>query len=374
MERNRKPRILVVDDHEDNIELLRARLEARGYDVDGARDGQEALDQVEKVCPDLILLDVMMPKIDGIEVVRRLKARTAANELPFIPVIMQTALDSTENKVEGLDAGADDYITKPINFAELEARVNSLLRIKALQSSLSAREKELRELNDKLRQISLTDGLTQIENRRSLEDRLNEMWQHSVRLHEPIAVVMCDIDKFKSVNDQHGHQAGDAVLKEFAQILRNEAREIDRVGRYGGEEFLLILPGTVLDAAVTFAERLREKVAKHTFSYTGGTLCRTMSCGVAGSPHPRIKDQEALLKASDEALYVAKETGRNRVIRFDGNDFNTHTQGKGKNSSDVEESGKQSSTGSQNISSAPADVPGAPPRARATSEGPRATP
>ncbi len=373
MER-RKPRILVVDDHEDNIELLRARLEARGYDVDGAKDGQEALDQVDKVCPDLILLDVMMPKIDGIEVVRRLKARTAADELPFIPVIMQTALDSTENKVEGLDAGADDYITKPINFAELEARVNSLLRIKALQSSLSAREKELRELNDKLRQISLTDGLTQIENRRSLEDRLNEMWQHSVRLHEPIAVVMCDIDKFKSVNDQYGHQAGDAVLKEFAQILRNEAREIDRVGRYGGEEFLLILPGTVLDAAMTFAERLREKVAKHTFNYSGGTLCRTMSCGVAGSPHPRIKDQEALLKASDEALYVAKETGRNRVIRFDGNEFNTHTQGKGNNSPDAEESGKQSNTGSQNISSAPAGVPGAPPRARATSEGPRATP
>jgi len=139
MER-KKPRILVVDDHEDNIELLRARLEARGYDVDGAKDGQEALDQVDRACPDLILLDVMMPKMDGMEVVRRLKARTAANELPFIPVIMQTALDSTENKVEGLDAGADDYITKPINFAELEARVNSLLRIKGLQSSLAARE------------------------------------------------------------------------------------------------------------------------------------------------------------------------------------------------------------------------------------------
>jgi two-component system cell cycle response regulator len=372
MER-RKARILVVDDHEDNIELLRARLEARGYEVDGAKDGQEALDQVERVCPDLILLDVMMPKIDGIEVVRRLKAKTAADELPFIPVIMQTALDSTENKVEGLDAGADDYITKPINFAELEARVNSLLRIKGLQSSLAAREKELKEVNDKLRQISLTDGLTQVENRRSLEERLNEMWQHSVRLHEPIAVVMCDIDKFKSVNDQYGHQAGDAVLKEFAQILRNEAREIDRVGRYGGEEFLLILPGTVLDAAVTFAERLRDKVAKHTFSYTGGTLCRTMSCGVAGSPHPRIKDQEALLKASDEALYVAKETGRNRVVRFDGTEFNAHTQGKGNNSSDAEESGKQSNSGNQIFSAAGA-VPGAPPRPRATSEGPRATP
>ncbi|HKN58773.1 MAG TPA: response regulator, partial [Gemmatimonadaceae bacterium] len=221
MERSKKkPRILVVDDHEDNIELLRARLEARGYEVDGANDGQQALEQVDKICPDLILLDVMMPKMDGMEVVRRLKAKIATKELPFIPVIMQTALDSTENKVEGLDAGADDYITKPINFAELEARVNSLLRIKGLQSDLALREKELSELNDKLRQISLTDGLTQIENRRSLEDRLHDMWQHSVRLHEPLALVMCDIDKFKSVNDHYGHQAGDSVLKEFAQLLK----------------------------------------------------------------------------------------------------------------------------------------------------------
>jgi two-component system cell cycle response regulator len=335
MER-KKARILVVDDHEDNIELLRARLEARGYEVDGATDGQAALDQVDKVCPDLILLDVMMPKMDGMEVARRLKARIEKKELPFIPIIMQTALDSTENKVEGLDAGADDYLTKPINFAELEARVSSKLRIKALQDALSARDTELSELNDRLRQISLTDGLTGVENRRSLEERLHDMWQHSLRLHEPIALIMCDIDKFKSVNDQYGHQAGDAVLKEFAQLLKSEAREIDRVGRYGGEEFLLILSGTVLDAAVTFAERLREKVENHTFTYAGGTLRRTMSCGVAASGHPGINDQEALLKASDDALYVAKETGRNKVIRYEGAEFNKHMKGKGNDNADAE--------------------------------------
>src|SRR5450759_1677776 len=181
MERSQKKRILVVDDHEDNIELLRARLEARGYEVFGASDGQSALDQVEHISPDLILLDVMMPKMDGMEVVRRLKAN---KDLPFIPVIMQTALDSTENKVEGLDAGADDYITKPINFAELEARVNSLLRIKKLQTQLEERDNELSELNAKLRKISLTDGLTGVDNRRSLEERLKEMWGHSIRLHE----------------------------------------------------------------------------------------------------------------------------------------------------------------------------------------------
>jgi two-component system cell cycle response regulator len=360
MEHKKKKRILVVDDHEDNIELLRARLEARGYEVEGASDGQAALDAVRRVCPDLILLDVMMPKMDGIEVVRRLKANA---DLPFIPVIMQTALDSTENKVEGLDAGADDYITKPINFAELEARVNSLLRIKALQTALADSKKELSELNDKLRQISLTDGLTQIENRRSLEERLHEMWQHSVRLHEPIALIMCDIDKFKSVNDNYGHQAGDSVLKEFAQLLKDEAREIDRVGRYGGEEFLLILSGTVLDAAVTFAERLREKVEGHTFTYAGGTLRRTMSCGVAASPHPRVKDQEALLRAADDALYVAKETGRNRVVRFDGAEFNAHTQGTGNDSTDGDKPAKETAA-----EGAP-NTPGSPPRSTATATG-----
>ncbi len=353
MEHKKKKRILVVDDHEDNIELLRARLEARGYEVEGASDGQAALDAVPIFCPDLILLDVMMPKMDGMEVVRRLKAKSEAKELPFIPVIMQTALDSTENKVEGLGAGADDYITKPINFAELEARVTALLRIKSLESTLTARDKELSELNDKLRFISLTDGLTEVENRRSLEMHLHEMWQHSIRLHEPIALIICDIDKFKAVNDNYGHQAGDSVLKEFAQLLKSEAREIDRVGRYGGEEFLLILSGTVLDAAVTFAERLREKVEGHTFSYTGGTLRRTMSCGVAASPHPRVKDQEALLRAADDALYVAKETGRNRVVRFDSADFNAHTLGKGNGQTDGNKPAAEGKTGTATTGSTP---------------------
>lgn len=318
-----KKKILVVDDHEDNVEVLRARLEARGYDVKGAMSGQEALDTIAAWCPDMVLLDVMMPDMDGLEVVRRLKADRS---LPFIPVIMQTALDSTERMVAGLEAGADDYVTKPIIFAELEARVRSLLRIKKLQQDLAEREKELSQMNDRLLQISLTDGLTGVDNRRALEQRLHEMFEHSLRLHEPVACVMCDIDHFKKVNDTYGHAAGDEVLKQFAEILRDEAREIDRVGRYGGEEFLLLLPGTVLEAAVTFAERVRHRVDAHTFSFEGGTLNRTVSFGVASWPHPRITGREEMLKAADDALYVAKEMGRNRVVRFDGVEFNEHTK------------------------------------------------
>ncbi len=229
------------------------------------------------------------------------------------------------DKVEALDAGADDYITKPINFAELEARVKSLLRIKALQDALSERERELSEMNEKLLKISLTDGLTGLDNRRHLEERLDEAFEHARRLAEPFSIVMCDLDKFKSVNDTYGHQAGDAVLKQLAEILKREAREIDRVGRYGGEEFMLLLPGTVLDSAVTFAERVRKEVEGHTFTFEGGSLRRTASFGVSAVPHPRIRDCEALVRAADDALYVAKETGRNRAIRFDSEEFNRHT-------------------------------------------------
>jgi two-component system cell cycle response regulator len=314
-------RILIVDDHEDNVELLRARLESWGYTAESANDGAEALRKVEESPPDLILLDVMMPVIDGIEVARRIKGNAS---LPFIPIIMQTALDSTENKVEGLEAGADDYITKPIDFAELKARLTSMLRIKRLQEELQEREHQLLEANERLKHMSQTDALTGLDNRRHLEDRLREMFEHARRLKEPFSCVMCDLDRFKTVNDSYGHQAGDAVLKQFARILRRDVREIDRVGRYGGEEFMLLLPGTVLDAGVTFAERVRKHVEAHTFTFEGVSICRTASFGVSAWPHPRVTDCDGLMRAADDALYVAKETGRNRVIRFDGVEFNEH--------------------------------------------------
>jgi len=317
--------ILIVDDHEDNIEVLKVRLESWGYHTDSCFNGTDALSYVEKTPPDLILLDVMMPEISGIEVARRIKANKA---LPFIPIIMQTALDSTEDKVEGLEAGADDYITKPIDFAELKARLRSMLRIKRLQEALEEREKELLEVNDRLRFMSQTDALTGLDNRRHLNERIDEMFQHAQRLNEPFSLVMCDLDKFKSVNDTYGHQAGDEVLKQLAVILKDEAREIDRVGRYGGEEFMLLLPGTVLDAAVTFSERVRKRIEAHTFTFAGGTLQRTASFGVSGWPHPTVGDSDALVRTADDALYVAKETGRNRVIRYDGDEFNAHQPSK----------------------------------------------
>jgi diguanylate cyclase (GGDEF)-like protein len=283
-EREAPARILIVDDHRDNVEVLRARLEAWGFETESAMDGAQALKHVEASPPDLILLDVMMPSID------------------------------------------DDYITKPIEFPELKARLRSMLRIKRLQEELEERERQLLEANERLRHMSQTDGLTGLDNRRYLEQQLDAMFAHAERLNEPLSCVMCDLDRFKWVNDTHGHQAGDAVLKQLARILKVEARDkVDRVGRYGGEEFMLLLPGTVLDAAVTFSERVRKAVETRTFTFDGSMLKRTASFGVAGWPHPRIPNCDALVRAADDALYVAKETGRNRVVRFDSDEFNAHT-------------------------------------------------
>ena len=326
-------RILIVDDHADNVIILRDRLRARGYSTLEAHDGEGALRAVGILdgplpqgtpLPDLILLDVMLPRLDGFEVARRIKADPS---LPFIPIIIQTALDTTEDMVVGLDAGADDYITKPINFAELEARVRSLLRIKWLQEQVERQKADLSAINDQLVRIARTDGLTGIDNRRRLEERLDETFEHSRRLGEPFACVMCDLDHFKSVNDTYGHQAGDAVLRQLAQLLREQAREIDRVGRYGGEEFMLVLPGATTNAAVAFAERVRKAVEGRTFSFAGAVIRRTISCGVAAWPHPGIVDVAALVQAADGALYAAKAQGRNRVVRFalDAEDVPTAT-------------------------------------------------
>jgi len=310
------PLILIVDDHPDNVEVLKVRLDALGYRIVTAPDGETALRMVAETPPDLILLDVMMPHMDGNEVARRIKADTS---LPFIPIIMQTALDTTQSKVIGLDSGADDYITKPINYAELQARMLASLRIKSLQDVVAAK-------NVELEQMAITDALTGVFNRRHLDQTLDEMFDHSTRLHETLTLLMFDLDHFKNVNDTRGHQAGDAVLAQFAQLLKHAARDVDRIGRYGGEEFMVLLPGTVPDAGVTFAERVRQEVEAHQFEYDAEPLKCTVSVGIAGWPHPRVHSRQELVKSADDALYVAKSMGRNKVIKHGGAEFNANVK------------------------------------------------
>jgi two-component system, cell cycle response regulator len=229
-----RARILVVDDNPDNVEIIATRLRSRDYEVEEASRGEDALERIEADPPDLVLLDVMLPGIDGYTVARRIKSHAS---FQFIPVILVTARDSTEDKVAGLDAGADDYLTKPINFPELEARVRSMLRIRELQSELELKNRELERL-------SITDGLTGLFNHRHVHEIVREEFERAKRSGEPLSVVMIDLDFFKDVNDQYGHQAGDAMLRGMAHILRETAREIDKLGRYGGEEFIGVLPDT----------------------------------------------------------------------------------------------------------------------------------
>jgi diguanylate cyclase (GGDEF)-like protein len=310
-------RVLVVDDLPDNVEILRARLESRGYEVDTAENGEEALRKVKAAPPQLILCDVMMPGIDGYEVARRIKDDARSGALPFIPIILVTALGETEHIVQGLNTGADDYIAKPYHFQELEARVRAMLRIKRLQDELDQKNRELEVANKRLRKLSITDGLTELFNHRHVHELLQEEFERSRRSEEPLAVTMIDLDKFKNVNDTYGHPTGDVVLYETARILRDTAREIDMVGRYGGEEFIVILPNTDEEEAAAFAERVRQAVEGHVYrdDDSGVELRMTCSSGAATFPSQGVSTPEQLLKMADDALYVAKESGRNRVVR-----------------------------------------------------------
>jgi two-component system cell cycle response regulator len=304
-------RILVVDDVPDNVDILDARLSSRGYEVVTATNGEEALASVHDQPPHLILLDVMMPGMDGREVARRIKEDDA---LPFIPIILVTALSEADDVVQGLESGADDYISKPYNFRELEARVRAMLRIKTLQDELDQKNRELELANKRLKKLSITDGLTELFNHRHVHQLLHEEFERSARTGESIAVVMMDLDRFKAVNDTYGHPTGDVILYETARILQDTAREIDMVGRYGGEEFIAILPETDEEPAANFAERVRRAVEEHVFRDGATEVRMTVSCGVA-SLHEGVDGPEGLLKAADEALYQAKHGGRNRVVR-----------------------------------------------------------
>ena len=305
-------RILVVDDVPDNVEILDARLSSRGYAIVTAATGEEALERVKEEPPHLILLDVMMPGLDGHQVARRIKDDET---LPFIPIILVTALNEAEDVVQGLESGADDYISKPYNFRELEARVRAMLRIKFLQDELDQKNRELELANRRLKKLSITDGLTELFNHRHVHQLLHDEFERSARTGEAVAVAMMDLDRFKNINDTYGHPTGDVILYETARIIKETAREIDMPGRYGGEEFIAILPGTGEEEAAHFAERVRQAVESHVFRDGATEVRMTVSCGVASFPAPGVDAPEALLKAADEALYQAKHGGRNQVVR-----------------------------------------------------------
>jgi len=451
-------RVLVVDDLEPNVKLLEAKLRAEYFDVIGAYSGKEAIEKAVSEQPDIILLDVMMPGMDGFEACRQIKA---ASETMHIPVVMVTALDQQADRVAGLEAGADDFLTKPVEDLALFARVRSLSRLKMMTDELRARyatgkglgvvenlnledesvEKRILVIDDNEEQaervrsglgdgyevsvehdadialdrarsgdfdiiivnmsiettdplrlcssirsfeetritpllaivrqgdtrklvraldigvndyltrpvdrneltarvttqlrrkryvdqlrssfqasleMAVTDQLTGLYNRRYLASHMSAMFDRPSWTGRPLATMILDIDHFKQINDTYGHDAGDKVLKEFADCVSQSVRGIDLACRYGGEEFLIAMPDTDMSFAEIIAERLRQEIAARKFVVNGGrdTIQVTVSIGIASTENgPEGDTAQKLIKRADEALYQAKSSGRNRVIK-----------------------------------------------------------
>lgn len=294
------PRILLADDSSTVRTIARMELESAGYTVFEAPDGEVALALAIEQQPDTIVLDIEMPVMDGYETVTALKAdpRTAD-----IPVVFLTGRTDAADVVRALKLGGHDYVRKPPEAAELLARVRAALRVKTLQDQLRSRA-------DELDRMTRTDHLTGLFNRRHMEESLRAMTAGATRHGFPIVVLIVDVDHFKSVNDTLGHQAGDEVLVELAARLRSVMRVEDVLGRWGGEEFLLLLPHTTATQASFLAERLRSVVEATPVETSAGALSISISVGGAAAEEQGHHD---LLLTADRELYVAKEAGRNQV-------------------------------------------------------------
>jgi diguanylate cyclase (GGDEF)-like protein len=295
-------RVLAAEDNPVFQAMLKTMLTRWGYEAVIARDGAEAWSLLNRPdAPRLAVLDWMMPGVDGVEICRRIRG---TNREPYIYILLLTARAESEDLIEGMDAGADDYLTKPFNAHELRVRIRAGRRILDLQE-------ELLQAREALREQATHDGLTGLLNRIAIMDRLDNELARSARSGSTVSVLMVDLDCFKSVNDTHGHLIGDAVLREAAGRLRSASRRYDSVGRYGGEEFLIVLPGSEIPAARVQAERLREAIAGTPFLANAQPLPVTCSIGLACSSHC---SPEVLIREADDALYRAKSGGRNRLV------------------------------------------------------------
>jgi diguanylate cyclase (GGDEF)-like protein len=286
--------------------MLRALLTKWGYDVVTVGNGMEAWQILESAdAPRLAILDWMMPGMDGVDVCRRVRA---ADREPYIYILLLTARTESEDLVQGMEAGADDYLTKPFNAHELRVRLRAGRRILDLQE-------ELMVAREALRDQATHDGLTGLLNRVTIMDALRNELGRAARERRPVALLMVDLDHFKRVNDTHGHLAGDAVLRETARRMKSSVRTYDSVGRYGGEEFLIVLPGCDAPTAQAQAERFREALACEPIPIGGQSIRVTCSIGVAGSTGLSVSSSDTLVHDADLALYQAKDRGRNQVAQ-----------------------------------------------------------
>jgi diguanylate cyclase (GGDEF)-like protein len=303
-----KARILLVEDSKTQADSTKRFLEGNGYEVLWAPDGASAIKAAKTIPLDVILLDLLLPDINGDEVCRWLKLN---DETRGIPIIMLTVKSSVEDKVSAIEAGADDHLPKPYNEVELNAKIYAALRTKALQDGLRQRNKQMEELLVKFEVMAITDSLTSLYNRRRFETIFEKELMKFKRYKRAVTCFMIDIDHFKRINDLYSHNAGDSVLKEVAQLIRQSLREVDTVARWGGEEFVAALPETDKDQAVEPATRILQSISSKRFEQIPDE-CITVSIGIACAEEDE-DTVDKLLSMADLALYEAKRKGRNRI-------------------------------------------------------------
>ena len=341
-----KRKILVVEDSPTELDAVAEVLVRAGYQVVTASTGAEALVQARRAGPDLVLLDMNLPGLSGIDVLRFIKkpagnpGEGAARD-HFVPVIMMSARADVEAKVQCLNIGADEFIAKPLEEPEIVARCHAMLRIKDLQD-------QVREAKVQLEKLSIEDGLTKLHNHRHFQEQLRREFGRAQRYRDPLSLVMIDLDHFKAVNDRRGHPFGDMVLRESALVIKGNLRDTDLCARYGGEEFALLLPKTLAPGAHTVAERIRVALSAKVFREESASAASavpdnreraqtpdskgrtaaalplelpgervTASFGIASYPAKDITSPELLLRCADEELYRSKRAGRN-TIRIHG--------------------------------------------------------
>jgi diguanylate cyclase (GGDEF)-like protein len=286
--------------------MLTDILHRAGYTVEAVEDGQEAVERVARGGVDLVLLDIVMPRLSGTEACRMLKAMSAES---FLPVVLVTVKTDTQSRVEGLKIGADEYVCKPFEEQELLVRISAMLRIKALHDLVAAQRAHLERL-------STHDELTGLFNYRYLHTRLTEEFRRAERYHEPFGCILVDVDQLRALNDLGGRDLGDATIVRAAEAVRRSVRDVDVVARYGGDEFLVVLPSTHFAGAVVVAERIWREASERPVEHEGILHRFSVSIGVALYPSRDVRTKDALLRAVETALNDAKRDGGNRICVF----------------------------------------------------------